>query len=134
MPRSDDTPLPPETITRIKIENANHQEYAKVNAVVRNILVGSRNLETAPLRIVDGLVYIGDSPAPVPLPFKSGRMGDALAFLGEILRASGNWRSSPEIARTTDKVGVRFDLIYQQLPDALKDFIESRPGAGYRLA
>jgi len=50
------------------------------------------------------------------------------------VEARGNWLSSPEIGKQTNKEGTRFDLIFKALPKPIKSRIESNKRKGYRIA
>jgi hypothetical protein len=76
-------------------------------------------------------VYVRDNP--VPLDFTPERTCYALAFLGELLKEPGNWKSSPDIGKATKNEGVRFDRIYKNLPDPIKSEIDSDRRKGYRV-
>jgi hypothetical protein len=62
------------------------------------------------------------------------RTEDALAFLGELLKDPGNWKSGrSDIAKATFREGTRFDLVFKALPPEIKSLIESDRRKGYRL-
>jgi hypothetical protein len=69
----------------------------------------------------------------VPLGLTPERTEDTLAFLGELLKEPGNWKSSPDIGKATQREGVRFDRIFKSLPSAIKSELESDRRKGYRV-
>jgi hypothetical protein len=85
----------------------------------------------ANLHIEGKTVYVGG--VPVPLNLTPERTADALAFLGELLREPGNWKSSSDIGRETQLEGVRFDRLFRALPGPVKSEIESVRRKGYRV-
>jgi hypothetical protein len=70
---------------------------------------------------------------PVPLNMTPERAADALAFLGELLKEPGNWMSSTDIGKATQKEGIRFDRIFKALPGKIKSLLESNRRKGYRV-
>ncbi len=83
------------------------------------------------LRMVGTTVYVREKP--VSLNLTSERAEDARAFLGELLKDPGNWLSSTEIGKATQKEGVRFDRIFRVLPNLIKSHLESNRRKGYRV-
>jgi hypothetical protein len=66
------------------------------------------------------------------LGLSTERTDDALAFLAELVKEPGNWKSSSDIGKATKREGLRFDLIYKVLPQPIKSQLESNR-KGYRL-
>ncbi len=83
------------------------------------------------LRIESKQVFLNNEP--VPMGFTPERTEDALAFIGELLREPGNWKSSSDIGKATNREGVRFDRIFKVLPATIKSLIASDRRKGYRL-
>lgn len=58
----------------------------------------------------------------------------AAAFVRAIVAAQGLWRSSKNLKQDEAELeGARLDRIRSKLPDPIKDLIESKAGAGFRL-
>jgi hypothetical protein len=76
----------------------------------------------------------------VRLEVTADRREVVLCYLRHLLDADGDWISGPEIDRAEDVRGAgslagrRWDRVYGGLPECLREIIELRPGAGYRLA
>jgi hypothetical protein len=68
-----------------------------------------------------------------PLNLTPERTEVALAFLNELLKEPGNWKSNSDIGKATGQEGVRFDRVRKVLPDAIKSEIESNRRKGYRV-
>jgi hypothetical protein len=70
---------------------------------------------------------------PVDLDLTAERTEDALAFLRELLKEPGTWKTGPDIGKATSRERLRFDRIFQALPAPIKALMESHIRKGYRL-
>ncbi len=86
----------------------------------------------ARLKIESRTVYVDGQL--VPLDMTPERTDDALAFLGELLKEPGNWKSASDIGKATNKEGVRFDRVFKTLPSAINSLLESNRRKGYRFS
>jgi hypothetical protein len=70
----------------------------------------------------------------VPMELTQEKTDDALAFVGELIKEPGSWKSGPDIGKATHKEGVRFDKVKKVLPEPIKSLIESNRRKGYQWA
>jgi hypothetical protein len=108
---------------RSEVEVAIEQEFAR--ATVPRVGVSTR------LSIEGSTVLVNGRH--ISLNLTAERTEDALAFLGELLKEPGSWKSSPEIGKATSKEGVRFDRVFKELPDTIKSQVQSNRRKGYRV-
>jgi len=75
----------------------------------------------------------------VPLDFTKEKLVDALCFIRHVVAMKGIWISGPEIAdaekkeNKRDLENVRWDRVFNALPEQIKVHIESNRRKGYRL-
>lgn len=84
-----------------------------------------------PIRIEGHSVFVNN--APVVFDMGESMIEDAITWLSELLTKPGTWFSDSDVGRSRNLEGVRLDKMRKHLPEAIKDYVETRHGVGSRV-